>query len=49
MPYNAKAHLRANQAKCERSELQKIARLVQRTFGCCIEIPTEAPSAVCKR
>lgn len=29
---NAQVHLRANQTKCERSELPKIARLVQRTL-----------------
>jgi hypothetical protein len=30
--HNAQVHLRANQTKCERSELPNIARLVQRTL-----------------
>jgi hypothetical protein len=32
--YNAIANLRANQTKCERSELPQIARQVQRTLWC---------------
>ena len=31
---NAPANLRASQIQCERSELPKIARLVQRTLAC---------------